>query len=298
MHPSVMFRRARFLETGLAYDETLEATEDYDLWSRAGERMRFGVVPEILLDYRKHAAAATHARARSGARTYKAVMERELSRLCPPSPAELDLHYRAFTGAVLTAPELEALRLWFERLTRVNRTLGLHDQDRFARTFAQRYFEILSRTDGPEAERAFRDSELFQALDPQIRGSVLTRGAGSRAPKGLARGAKVLLRRLGSLGPAAILYWLRLLADRRLVEKSPLFDRDWYLSASPDLAARGGDPVLHYLRWGAAEGRNPGPDFDTAAYLARNADVRERGVNPLVHYLRSGQKEGRSPKGD
>ena len=43
---------------------------------------------------------------------------------------------------------------------------------------------------------------------------------------------------------------------------SPLFDRDWYLAMNPDVAVAGADPWRHYLRHGAAEGRDPNPLFD------------------------------------
>ena len=51
--------------------------------------------------------------------------------------------------------------------------------------------------------------------------------------------------------------------------------------------------MVHYLRYGAAEGRDPSPRFDTRAYLARNPDVSAEGVNPLLHFIRHGSSEGR-----
>jgi hypothetical protein len=71
------------------------------------------------------------------------------------------------------------------------------------------------------------------------------------------------------------------------------FDRAWYLAAYPDVAAAGADPFRHYLRRGAAEGRDPGPLFSTRWYLAMHPDVAAAGINPLVHYVRWGAAEGR-----
>jgi hypothetical protein len=62
----------------------------------------------------------------------------------------------------------------------------------------------------------------------------------------------------------------------------------WYLAQNTDVAAAGIDPLLHYLRRGPAEGRDPNPLFDTDWYLARNPDVAAAGINPLLHYLRNG----------
>ncbi len=72
----------------------------------------------------------------------------------------------------------------------------------------------------------------------------------------------------------------------RLLRRSPLFDADWYLATYPDVAAAGLDPVRHYLRSGAAEGRDPGPRFSSRDYLGRHPDVAAAGINPLLHHLR------------
>ena len=52
------------------------------------------------------------------------------------------------------------------------------------------------------------------------------------------------------------------------------------------------NPLAHYLRQGALEGRDPNPLFDSDWYLQQNPDVAKAGVNPLAHYLRAGAGEG------
>jgi hypothetical protein len=76
--------------------------------------------------------------------------------------------------------------------------------------------------------------------------------------------------------------------DIDLLRRSPLFDEAYYVKSNPDLAAKGVDPVKHYLRRGAAQGRDPSPEFSTTGYLRNNRDIDKSGVNPLVHYLRHG----------
>ena len=80
---------------------------------------------------------------------------------------------------------------------------------------------------------------------------------------------------------------------RAVIASSDLFDRDWYLRTYADVARAGMDPVKHYIKYGAAEDRDPGPFFSTRGYLAANSDVDAVGVNPLFHYLQFGRKEGR-----
>lgn len=79
----------------------------------------------------------------------------------------------------------------------------------------------------------------------------------------------------------------------REISLSSFFDRDWYLKTYHDVAAAGVDPVLHYLKHGAMEERNPAPNFDANWYLQTYPEVR--GQNPLLHFLRYGRRNGRQP---
>ncbi|WP_200285743.1 glycoside hydrolase family 99-like domain-containing protein [Rhabdochromatium marinum] len=81
-------------------------------------------------------------------------------------------------------------------------------------------------------------------------------------------------------------------SDKR--DPHPLFDTGWYLAENPDVAAAGLQPLLHFLEWGAAQGRRPHPLFDSGWYLTQNPDL-PTGINPLHHYLAQGATEGRDP---
>jgi GT2 family glycosyltransferase len=85
---------------------------------------------------------------------------------------------------------------------------------------------------------------------------------------------------------------------RRSVRKNGgavLFDVAWYLGQNPDVAAMGIDPLDHYVKWGAGEGRNPNPLFETRWYLATNPDVAGAELNPLEHYCEWGVRDSRDP---
>ena len=58
------------------------------------------------------------------------------------------------------------------------------------------------------------------------------------------------------------------------------------------------DPIVHYLNFGAAEHRNPGPEFDTRWYLSSYPDVAEVNMNPALHYSLYGKNEGRQTCSD
>lgn len=65
----------------------------------------------------------------------------------------------------------------------------------------------------------------------------------------------------------------------------PLFDGEFYLRSNPDVRAAGMDPLDHYLKYGAAEQRQPHPLFDPAHYLACCPEAHAE--NPLAHFLRT-----------
>lgn len=83
--------------------------------------------------------------------------------------------------------------------------------------------------------------------------------------------------------------------EHAIITAAELFDYDWYRQHNPDVEKSDIDPLMHYLKDGAAEGRNPSLEFDTAWYLVTYTDVAESGLNPLVHYIRFGRHESRAP---
>ena len=66
----------------------------------------------------------------------------------------------------------------------------------------------------------------------------------------------------------------------------------WYRETYPEVAELGMDPATHYLRYGAAMGRNPGKNFDTQFYLETYPEAANSGLNPLIHYALHGQAAG------
>jgi GT2 family glycosyltransferase len=84
----------------------------------------------------------------------------------------------------------------------------------------------------------------------------------------------------------------------RVIERSGLFDKDWYLTNNPDVVEWGINPVRHYVVFGAREGRDPSSLFSTRRYLSENGDVAGAGVNPLAHFVLYGAAEGRAGGAD
>lgn len=82
------------------------------------------------------------------------------------------------------------------------------------------------------------------------------------------------------------------LADASVIANSSLFDANWYVAEYPDAAASGLPAPLHYAITGV-DARNPSPGFDASWYLQQNADVAAARFNPLVHFEKFGKAEGR-----
>lgn len=78
----------------------------------------------------------------------------------------------------------------------------------------------------------------------------------------------------------------------KLLKKSNLFDKEWYLEKNPDVKKLRVDPLLHYVVVGWKEGRAPSARFDGARYLATYPDVLADGMNPLFHFETSGRDKG------
>lgn len=90
-----------------------------------------------------------------------------------------------------------------------------------------------------------------------------------------------LLRRLGDLD----------LPPRQAI--TPLFDCDYYLETSGDVAHAGANPLWHYLRWGWSEARPFHPLFDAQFYLTQVAS--DAPLEPLTHYVLEGARAGLDP---
>jgi len=83
--------------------------------------------------------------------------------------------------------------------------------------------------------------------------------------------------------------------DYWIIKRSGLFDPIYYLINNPDVRRADIDPLMHFVKYGWKENRNPSIEFNVHAYLENYPDVKKTNRNPFVHYLRYGRKEGRSP---
>ena len=82
------------------------------------------------------------------------------------------------------------------------------------------------------------------------------------------------------------------------IKNSGFFDEAFYLKQNPDVESANVDPLLHFIRYGAKEGRSPSAMFDLPRYLSDNPRVDPLTVNPLLDWLDlcvTGQREAPKP---
>ena len=77
---------------------------------------------------------------------------------------------------------------------------------------------------------------------------------------------------------------------KKIIKSSGLFCNKYYLFTYPDVRHKDFDPIMHYIKFGAKEGRNPSSNFDTNFYLENYQYVKKSNVNPLVYYILNHQK--------
>ena len=73
-----------------------------------------------------------------------------------------------------------------------------------------------------------------------------------------------------------------------------MFSTRFYLDNNPDVAVAGICPLVHYVRAGGAEDRQPHPLFDPRFYRDR-AQSLDPAENPLIHFLLVGSHHRRNP---
>ena len=77
-----------------------------------------------------------------------------------------------------------------------------------------------------------------------------------------------------------------------MIRQSPLFDAAYYLRTHLDVARRGEDPGVHFLRHWDHPLRKPSDAFDIGQYVLDHPEVVDDRVNPLVHFLASDEADG------
>lgn len=85
-------------------------------------------------------------------------------------------------------------------------------------------------------------------------------------------------------------------AEVQRVVRSKFFDAEFYAEAAGMSFAVPAEAARHYLERGWQQGFSPSVEFDTRYYLSKYRDVAAAFMQPLLHYLDFGAREGRRPR--
>ncbi len=59
-HPTIVLRRMKFINNNLFFSNEYKHAEDYELWVRAAQVIKFANIPEVLLRYRTHSGQISY----------------------------------------------------------------------------------------------------------------------------------------------------------------------------------------------------------------------------------------------
>lgn len=80
-----------------------------------------------------------------------------------------------------------------------------------------------------------------------------------------------------------------------LVAQSPLFDPVWFRQQYPSISPQSTPEIIARVIDGdISKIVSPGPNFDARVYIEEHQDVAARKINPFIHYLKWGAREGRN----
>ena len=146
-NPTVMFRREPVLATGERYLSDFEWVEDYDFFERLSNTLRFGNLPDVLLDYRIHDTQVTQQKASAMRDGAARVRRRQLLRLMPQlTTAQQQLHEKAIDmDQAITKDELHHIEHWLLHLSTCMGEHGGYDAQAISKFVAQRWINICNR---------------------------------------------------------------------------------------------------------------------------------------------------------
>jgi hypothetical protein len=144
---------------------------------------------------------------------------------------------------------------------------------------------------------------LREAQEQQAELEMKLRRTRDKARKGAQVLSELLAERLAAETAAAAVdrvWWRRgsavMSADEaasvELLRRSRFFDPAWYLRTYLDVARRGEEPTLHFLRHWQRPLRQPCEAFDIAQYIKDHPETLHERINPVIHFLGSPESDG------
>jgi hypothetical protein len=143
IHPSMMFSRKTVLERNLFYDESLNATEDFELWSRWVELSPMGNIPKSLINYRRHADSSTNRNKEAGEIIYLQTMGHLWRRGgFDAKQTQVEICNLAFNGKEISTGQFEILNEMFESILAWNTKSNFYNEHYLISTVRQKLSQV------------------------------------------------------------------------------------------------------------------------------------------------------------
>ena len=175
VHPTIMMRTSFLRENSIEYNPNYKATEDYDLFSRIGEKGKISNVDEVLFRYRLNDDNTTFRNNDIGLKIYEEVIGRQCKNLGLDLTSE-ELNLLSPHGILNKVSGEEAiigfirLDLLLKRLFVANEHVGRYDRGCLLKTlnkrFTEAYYTVGNKCDIQILDRIYHNSILsFDSLE-------------------------------------------------------------------------------------------------------------------------------------
>ncbi len=129
-HPTIAFRRMKFINNNLFFNSEFKHAEDYELWIRASQYLKFANIPEVLLKYRTHSGQISYQHNEVQLDLMLKCQQMQIEKLgIVATNEEYQLHY-SILKLDYTFDEFYATNvlLWFRKISEANSRSKFYDQ--------------------------------------------------------------------------------------------------------------------------------------------------------------------------
>lgn len=142
VHPTVIMRKEMMEKNNLYYNPECYTSEDFELWSRAVEKVVVVNIPEILLLYRTHDLQATHQNKDKQIAIRAEVLTRQLLDIgIVPVQREIQIHYMITKfQSEYTENFLNEIQVWLEKIISYNSRAKKYDISYLNKVTAEKWF--------------------------------------------------------------------------------------------------------------------------------------------------------------
>lgn len=163
-HVTAIMRRDVLSRASLYYDPVFSRSEDYDLWTRAGQHFALANIDQISVRVRRHKESVTRSNWEEMTKQTEIIQERLLQKIgLKLTSSELAFHHRVGRGYRLEIPEhVNQAEKWLLRLLSANQQTLVYDEISLKQVIGKVWFRVCanSGTLGPSIWREWSRSPL------------------------------------------------------------------------------------------------------------------------------------------